>query len=75
MINPLGLPFLRWAATVTEDYAGYGLPILLDEADWRAWGDQVVRTPELQEAEALPDPALYDEAAEWAADLYAVVEG
>jgi hypothetical protein len=75
VIDPRGIPFLRWAATITEDYADYAAPILRDPTAWKMWAAMIVDIPVLTDIEALPDPRFYETAERWAQDLYAVVEG
>lgn len=72
MINPKGISFVYWANTLTTDFPNDTIPKILDESQWRWWGDIVASSPTFVRSGA-PRTADFSNPQEWAERLYAVI--
>lgn len=63
-IDPRGLSIKRWCDQMVQELRQFGaIPTLLDEQQWREWGQQLLLFPGLQ---ATPRPHGFQTFEEWA---------
>ncbi len=69
MVNPEGITLLLWADSLTVDFPLDNIPILIDEDQWKSWGEDLVASTSFAQNE-VPSTAFYSEWQTWARDVY-----
>lgn len=69
MILPQNIDLNLWAASLVVDFPNSSIPILIDEKQWKEWGDSLVQTSVFYENNA-PGTAIYKDWKEWAMAVY-----
>ncbi len=69
MTSPQGLSLLFWADTIFVDFPNDNIPVLVDEDNWKTWGEDLVAATTFS-INSAPSPANYDDWHTWAQDIY-----
>jgi len=72
MILPLGINLSNWAASLFIDFSENDIPMLLDETDWKSWGNRLVQSEAFFLNNA-PSPISYNDWQSWATAVFYVM--
>lgn len=72
MIQPNMINFMDWAASLIIDFPEDDIPVLLNENDWKEWGNFLIQEESFAQNN-VPAPQTYTDKWDWARDLYYVV--
>jgi len=69
MILPENVTLRMWAGSLIIDFPEDDIPILIDEKDWKEWGNFLIESTSFIQNNA-PSTAIYQDWKEWASAVY-----
>ncbi len=73
MIQPVDISLTDWSSSLLIDFPDDNVPILLNEDDWKEWGNSLL-TCESFISNGTPSPNEYSDWNEWALNVYLASE-
>ena len=69
MVQPRYITLSNWAASLVIDFPDDDVPILMNEKDWKKWGNRLVECSTFAQ-NAAPGTAFYKDWQSWAMDVF-----
>jgi len=72
MVIPEFIRLIEWAHTLIIDFPNDNIPLLIDESNWKEWGDRLVQEESFIENNA-PGTYHYNDWNKWANEVYFIM--
>jgi hypothetical protein len=72
MVLPEFINIYDWASSLIIDFPNDNIPLLLDESNWKAWGNLLIQEERFINNNA-PSTDTYEDWNRWAFDVYFVM--
>jgi len=72
MVQPIGIDLLTWAGTLFVDFPNDDIPVLIEESEWKSWGDDLIDCNSFALNDA-PPTFRYEDWRIWAWEVYSTM--